>query len=158
MRSPGASRIIHTRTRSLSETRVVPTHGLGALASRSNSAAISGGQALLSERTAALSIIVRDMAFLQRTLAHYIANFCRLRTAAYGTLAYREFAPRHRDRWLHERAPGRPAAPARRVGRGRVRAGRKRAFRPRRRHRRAARADRDAAAARPRFDRSRRRH
>src|SRR2546428_13429225 len=92
MRSPGASRIIQTRTRSLSETRVVPTHGLGALASRSNSAAISGGQALLSERTAALSIIVRDMAFLQRILAHYIANFCRLRTAAYGTLAYHEFA------------------------------------------------------------------
>ena len=45
MRSPGCSRIIQTRTRSLSETSSVPTHGLGLFFSRSNSAATSAGQA-----------------------------------------------------------------------------------------------------------------
>src|SRR5438132_1465586 len=43
MRSPGFNRIIHTRTRSLSETSSLPTHGSGFFCSRSNSASISGG-------------------------------------------------------------------------------------------------------------------
>src|SRR5271165_4611256 len=64
MRSPGFNRIIHTRTRSLSETSSLPTHGLGFFFSRSNSAAMSGGHADLSEISACLSNIVSAMAFL----------------------------------------------------------------------------------------------
>src|SRR5918994_6720200 len=106
MRSPGRRRMIHTRARSFSDSRVEPTHGFGVLASRSNSAAISAGQAVFSERTADLSIIVRAMAFLQRMLAHYIAVFSGLRT---GRKAARyDLTTRHRDRRLHERPARRP--------------------------------------------------
>ena len=65
MRSPGARRIIHTRTRSLSDTSSLPTQGLGLFFSRSNSAAISGGHASFHDVSAGLSNIVRVMAFLQ---------------------------------------------------------------------------------------------
>src|SRR5262249_11458493 len=119
-RSPGASRIIHTRTRSLSDTRLLPTHGLGFFASRSNSAVKSADQALLSARTAALSVIVRAMAFLHQTDAHYIADFSHLRTARSRTLEC-EIAPGDRDRRLHERPAGGTAVAARRLGRGHLR-------------------------------------
>jgi len=65
MRSPGLRRMVHTRTRSLSDTSAFPTHGLGLFFSRSNSAAISGGHADFTELSGCLSNIVRAMAFLQ---------------------------------------------------------------------------------------------
>ena len=65
MRSPGARRMIQTRTRSVSDTSVEPTQGLGFLRSRSNSAWISGGHAVFTELSACLSNIDRAMAFLR---------------------------------------------------------------------------------------------
>jgi hypothetical protein len=57
--------MIQTRTRSLSDRRVVPTQPLLFCRSRSNSAAMAGGQADLSARSVDLSVIVRAIAFLQ---------------------------------------------------------------------------------------------
>src|SRR5919201_2112991 len=74
MRSPGLSRIVHTRTRSLSETSALPTHGLGLFFSRSNSATSSGAHADVSAVSGCLSSIVRAMAFL-RVWSIY-SNFC----------------------------------------------------------------------------------
>src|SRR5258706_481539 len=65
MRSPGLRRMVHTRTRSLSDTSALPTQGLGLFFSRSNSAKISGGHGDFIAVSGCLSSIVRAMAFLQ---------------------------------------------------------------------------------------------
>jgi hypothetical protein len=57
--------MIHTRTRSLSESNVVPTQPLLFCRSRSNSAAIAGGHADLSAWSVVLSIMLKAIAFLQ---------------------------------------------------------------------------------------------
>src|SRR6476646_1699832 len=57
--------MVQTRTRSVSDTKALPTHGLGLFPSRSNSATSSGDHADLSAFSACLSNIVRAMAFLQ---------------------------------------------------------------------------------------------
>src|SRR5262249_31428266 len=75
MRSPGLRRIVHTRTRSLSDTSAFPTHGLGLFFSRSNSAAISGGHGDFTE----VSLLVqhRQGHGIPPSLARYIATFAR---------------------------------------------------------------------------------
>src|ERR1700745_3609830 len=70
--------MIQTRTRSVSDRSEVPTHGLGVLRSRSNSAAISAGHTDLSDFSACLSNMVRAMAFL-RDFGRYIAAFDQCR-------------------------------------------------------------------------------
>src|SRR3954471_7023472 len=57
--------MVQTRTRSVSDTKGLPPHGLGLFPSRSNSATSSGDHADLSDFSACLSNIVRAMAFLQ---------------------------------------------------------------------------------------------
>src|SRR6201996_3594227 len=78
MRSPGASRMIQTRTRSLSETSVDPTQPLLLRFSCSNSAAMAGGQADFSDRSVDLFIMVRAMVFLQTLCDRNIENLRRL--------------------------------------------------------------------------------
>src|SRR6266852_6003892 len=110
MRSPGFNRIIHTRTRSLSETSSLPTHGLGFFCSRSNSAAISCGHADLSELSACLSNIVSAMAFL--LVASIYSKFRRFGNGGIERIVrVREQASRG-GRRLDERPVGRAAAAA----------------------------------------------
>src|SRR6185295_254770 len=109
MRSPGARRIIHTRTLSVSDTSVLPTQGLGFFFSRSNSAAMSAGQGERSDFSVALSSMVRAMAFLLR-LVRYIATFARRETAD-RLLEQRGQTARPHRRRLDER-PARGAAAA----------------------------------------------
>src|SRR5262249_61752555 len=144
-------------TRSLSDARLLPTHGLGFFASRSNSAVKSVDQAPLSARTAALSVIVRAMAFLQQTDAHYIADFSHLRTGRNRTFEY-EIAPGDRDRRLHEGPAGRAAVAARPLGRRRLRTRGRRACRPPGPPRGANGAERHAAHHRGPTPRTRRPH
>src|SRR4051794_5626945 len=100
--------MVQTRTRSVSDTSALPTHGLGFLVSRSNSAAISGGQAERSDISGCLSSIVRAMTILQCGL-----DISQLSSAGNGgieRIAQRKHAPRSGGRRLHERAAGGAAA------------------------------------------------
>src|SRR6266481_2886947 len=108
MRSPGFNRIIHTRTRSLSETSSLPTHGLGFFCSRSNSATISGGHADLSELSAALSNMVSAMAFL--LAASLYSRFPRCGNGGIERIARAGREAGRRSRRLHERTVGGAAA------------------------------------------------
>src|SRR6204780_3105622 len=63
--------MIQTRTFSVSESSVEPTQALLLAFSRSNSAAIAGGQAEVSARSVFLSSIVRAIAFLRGMLSQY---------------------------------------------------------------------------------------
>src|SRR3974390_1395558 len=109
MRSPGCNRIIQTRTRSLSETSSLPTHGLGLRFSHSNSAAMSGGHADLSELSACLSAIVSAMAFLPSGSIY--SDACIFENAGIEQIAQARQAGRGRRR-LDERPAGRAAAAA----------------------------------------------
>src|SRR6188472_1106347 len=167
--------MVHTRTRSVSDTSALPTQGLGLFFSRSNSARSSGAHADLLEVSACLSTIVRAMAFLQvsrlrslQILAVDLKFLTELAATMIGASnpphwfrpIYSNFyragngieaiaqggqTARAGGRRLHERPAGGAAAAARRLGRRRVRAGGERACGPRRRHRRATGPDRDAA-------------
>src|ERR1700757_2277458 len=61
--------MIQTRVRSFSDRSSVPTHGLLFACSRSNSAAMAGGQAERSAWSLVFSSIVRAIAFPPRTSA-----------------------------------------------------------------------------------------
>src|ERR1051326_6209926 len=102
MRSPGASRIIHTRTRSSSDSKVEPTHGLWLRSSRSNSAAIEAGQADLSARSVDFSSMLRAMAFLRGFWAQYRKALPPLKYPSENriTKPYAEATPRAGDRRL----------------------------------------------------------
>src|SRR4051812_29045520 len=75
MRSPGCSRISQTRTRSFSDSSLVPTQGFGLAFSRSNSAAISGGHAAFSQRSALFSVILRAIAVPPHDAPALYSNF-----------------------------------------------------------------------------------
>src|SRR3979490_1504668 len=157
--------MVQTRTRSVSDTKALPTQGLGLFFSRSNSAASSGDHADLLEFSASLSNTVKPMAFLQVSRSEVrnrnvkstalvwldIQQLCRAGNGIEAIAQGEQRARAGRGR-LYEWAPGGIAAAARRLGRQCVRAGGERACRPRRRHRRAAGSDRDAAPAGDRCD------
>src|SRR5665647_445678 len=118
MRSPGASRMIHTRVRSVSDSSVEPTHGFGLLASRSNSAAIAAGHADLSFFSAALSSMVRAMGIPPVLFAVIYSIFPRterFEEPAIGRVAGRTSGYHWR---FDERLAQRPAAAPGRLGRG----------------------------------------
>src|ERR1700730_18384727 len=100
--------MIQTRTRSLSETSVVPTQPLLFCRSRSNSAAIAGGHADLSARSVVLSSMVRAIAFLRGLKAQYRKPWSfgkyRKRQAFHGSAG-----PRIGHRLAHEQASWPPS-------------------------------------------------
>src|SRR5436190_9746397 len=63
MRSPGTSRIIHTRVLSVSDRSSEPTQPFGRSASRANSAFSAAGHCVLTCVFAAFSFMVIAMAF-----------------------------------------------------------------------------------------------
>src|SRR5262249_48599060 len=109
--------MIQMRTLSVSDRSCVPTQPLGLAFSRSNSALISAGHSLRSDRAAFLSSMVRDMG-LPPKVAGSIVWFFRIARIAELNGARIEHCdirpPRHRDRWLDERpVRGPDATPAR---------------------------------------------
>src|SRR6185312_3278715 len=136
-RSPGLRRMIHTRVRSLSERSSVPTQGLLSARSRSNSAAIAGGQDARSAWSLLFSSIVRAMVFskiafsriavLQGLPPVFSAEYRRLQ--AIGKSCAKRSRYRHDAkaragrRRLDEWTVGRPDAAAARLAGGHLRAG-----------------------------------
>src|SRR5450830_552891 len=123
MRSPGARRMIHTRVRSFSDSSVEPTHGLGFLRSRSNSAAISAGHCDLSFFSAALSSMLRAMGIppINAIQVFYIANLRKRKD--WGRSIGRVAGEACGNHWrLDERPAQRAFAAPGRMGRGYLRA------------------------------------